>query len=237
MDLDPTPDAPFPLCHAPRVPEAPDPAIELDGGQERLVHLRTLSARLFSLYTAAGDTGDLETAVVHGLEGDHADRCDFIGNLATALWTRFERRGNTDDLHKAIKHSEHLRMTTPVRHPTHLLAGLFLASSLYTRYKHTEEQDDLRRAECLDALARHLLARFWLVEVREDLENAVARGEEAVLRARGTSVRVWYLESQAGRLRYRYGVTGAVEDLQRAAAMVEEAAMLADETIRLARTV
>ncbi|KAG2750405.1 TPR-like protein [Suillus brevipes Sb2] len=168
----------------------------------------------------------------------HTDRSSSLNNLANQLSTRFDHRGNAEDLDQAIAlHREALTLHQ-VGHPDRSTSLNNLAVQLSTRFDHRGNAEDLDQAiallrealalcpvghpdrpGALNNLANGLSTRFDHRGNAEDLDQAIALHREA-LALRPS------LNNLAVQLSTRFGHRGNAEDLDQAIALLREALAL-----------
>jgi CHAT domain-containing protein len=169
-----------------------------------------------------------------------------LNNLAAQLSTRFDHRGNAEDLDEAMAlHSEALALR-PVGHTDRSSSLNNLANQLSTRFDHRGNAEDLDEAIALhsEALALHpvghkdrssllsnfanrLSTRFDHRGNAEDLDEAIAFHNEALaLRPVGHTDRSSSLNNLAAQLSTRFDHRGNAEDLDEAIALHSEALAL-----------
>ncbi|KAG1729051.1 hypothetical protein EDD22DRAFT_974044 [Suillus occidentalis] len=125
----------------------------------------------------------------------------FIEHLAVRLSTRFDHRGNVEDLDQAIVLAREALALRPVGHTD--------------------------RSSSLNNLAVRLSTRFHRRGNAEDLDQAIALGREALaLRPVGHTDRSSSLNILAVRLSTRFDHRGDAEDLDQAIALLREALAL-----------
>ncbi|KAG2742453.1 hypothetical protein P692DRAFT_20750443, partial [Suillus brevipes Sb2] len=170
----------------------------------------------------------------------HPRRGQLLCNLSIVLITRFERRGNAEDMDQAIALQREALALRPVGH-THRSASLNnLAKQLSTRFDHRGNAEDLdqavtlhrealalhpvghtHRSMSLNNLANQLPTRFDHRGNAEDLDQAIALAREALvlhpvalaLRPVGHTDRSKSLNNLANRLSTRFDHRGNAEDL------------------------
>jgi CHAT domain-containing protein/tetratricopeptide (TPR) repeat protein len=168
----------------------------------------------------------------------HPDRSGPLINLANQLYTRFEHRGNDEDLDEAIAlHREWLAL-----HPDRSSSLSNLANQLSIRFDHRGNVEDLEEAITLDRealalrpadhpdrssslnhLAVRLSTRFDHKGNDEDLDEAIALDREALaLRPADHPDRSSSLNHLAVRLSTRFDHKGNDEDLDEAIALYRE---------------
>ncbi|KAG1727707.1 CHAT domain-containing protein [Suillus lakei] len=176
----------------------------------------------------------------------HTARSSSLNNLAAQLSTRFEHRGNDEDLDQAIVlHREALALH-PVGHTDRSKSLNNLANQLSTRFEHRGNDEDLDqaialhrealalcpvghtdRSKSLGSLANQLSTRFEHRGNDEDLDQAIALQREALaLHPIGHTDRSLSLGSLANQLCTRFKHRGNDEDLDQAIALQREALAL-----------
>ncbi|KIJ91500.1 hypothetical protein K443DRAFT_114936 [Laccaria amethystina LaAM-08-1] len=128
------------------------------------------------------------TAFRHGLEpGPHPDRSTSLNNLATALATRFKKRGASNDLDEAISLHREALLLWPAPHPDRSMSLNNLANALQTPISLHQEGLLLRpaphpdRSRSLNNLGIALQIRFKQRGAPNDLDEAISVGREALL--------------------------------------------------------
>ncbi|KAG2745480.1 hypothetical protein P692DRAFT_201848294 [Suillus brevipes Sb2] len=213
--------------------------------------LGNLSVMLMTRFERRGSDDDLDEAITLQSEllvshpvalalrpVGHTDRSMSLNNLANQLSTRFDHRGNAEDLDEAIAlHREALALRPSLNN---------LANRFSTRFDHRGNADDLDEAIALhrEALALHpvghtdrsmslnnlavqLSARFDHRGNAEDLDVAIALQREALaLHPVGHTDRSMSLNNLANRLSTRFDRRGNAEDLDEAIALHREALAL-----------
>ncbi|KAG1732626.1 CHAT domain-containing protein [Suillus paluster] len=185
----------------------------------------------------------------HALEyysGTHSRRGQVLGQLGIALLTRFERRGNGQDLDNAITHLREELGLYPVGHPYRGGSLNNLGGGLFTRFEQRGNDQDLDEAITLnmEALAFHpvgdpqrpvplnnlasqLCARFRRRGNSQDLDKAIALHREALaLHPVGHSDRPISLHNLGTELFVRFEQRGNDRDLDEAIALYREALAL-----------
>ncbi|KAG2140508.1 CHAT domain-containing protein [Suillus bovinus] len=169
-----------------------------------------------------------------------------LRSLGVMLITRFERRGNDEDLDQAVAlHREALALR-PVGHPDRSMSLNDLANQLATRFDHRGNDEDLDqaialhrealalrpvghrdRSMSLNDLAVEISTRFEHRGNAEDLDQAIALYREALaLRPVGHTCRSRSLNNLAVELSIRFDHQGHDEDLDQAIALYREALAL-----------
>ncbi|KAG2337380.1 hypothetical protein BDR05DRAFT_993055 [Suillus weaverae] len=180
----------------------------------------------------------------------HACRGQLLGNLGVSLQTRFERRGNIEDLDQAIAFQREVLALHPVGHTDRFMSLNILASQLSTRFQHrvnNPNDEDLDQAIALHrealalcqhrgndedlnqaiALQREALALCPHRGNDEDLNQAIAFQREALdLCPVGHTHRFMSLNNLASQLSSRFKHRGNDEDLDQAIALDREALAL-----------
>ncbi|KAG1763225.1 TPR-like protein [Suillus occidentalis] len=176
----------------------------------------------------------------------HACRGQLLGNLSTMLITRFNRRGNVEDMDQAITLAREVLALCPVSHTDRPMSLNNLSNELSTRFAHQGNAEDLDQAIALqrEALALHpvghtdqskslnnlaaqLSTRFAHRGNAEDLDQAIALQREALaLHPVGHTDRSTSLNNLANELSIRFSHRGNAEDLDQAIALCREALAL-----------
>ncbi|KAG1765047.1 CHAT domain-containing protein [Suillus placidus] len=183
----------------------------------------------------------------------HPCRGQLLGNLGVSLQTRFERRGNVEDLDQdldqAIAFQREVLALHPVGHTDRFMSLNILASQLSTRFQHrvnNPNDEDLDqaialhrealalcqvghtdRSMSLNNLAKQLSIRFQHRGNPEDLNQAIALQREALaLCPVGHAHRSISLNHLAIQLSIRFQHRGNPEDLDQAIALHREALAL-----------
>ncbi|KAG0694586.1 CHAT domain-containing protein [Suillus ampliporus] len=178
--------------------------------------------------------------------GTHYCRGQLLDHLGIALHTRFERRGNNQDLDNAIALFREALALHPVGHSDRSASLGNLANSLFTRFEqrgndqdldedialHREALDlfpvgDTQRSVSLNNLARGLSTRFKHRGNSQDLDKAIALLRETLaLHPVGHPQRSMSLNNFAAVLFARFEQRGNVRDLDEAIALHREALAL-----------
>ncbi|KAG1718456.1 CHAT domain-containing protein [Suillus lakei] len=176
----------------------------------------------------------------------HARRGELLCNLSLMLITRFERRGNDEDLDQAILLQREALVLHPVGHADRTISLNNLAGQLFYRFNHRGNNEDLDqaialhrevlalrpvghtdRSASLNNLANGIYTRFNHQGNDEDLDRAIALQREAlVLRSVGHTHRSSSLNNLASYLSTRFNLRGNDEDLDNAIALQREALAL-----------
>ncbi|KAG2743717.1 hypothetical protein P692DRAFT_201869884 [Suillus brevipes Sb2] len=172
----------------------------------------------------------------------HPDRSTSLDDLANGLSTRFDHRGNDEDLDQAIALGREALALRPVGHTDRSMSLNNLAVDLSTRFHHRGNAEDLDqaialqreglsllpvghtdRSMSLNNLAVDLSTRFHHRGNAEDLDQAIALGREALaLCPVGHTDRPMTLGNLAVRLSTRFDHRGNAEDLDQAIALHRE---------------
>ncbi|KAG1840297.1 CHAT domain-containing protein [Suillus subalutaceus] len=176
----------------------------------------------------------------------HTDRSKSLSNLAVQLFTRFEHRGNDEDLDQAITLDREALVLHPVGHTDRSLSLSNLANQLSTRFQHRGNDEDLdqaitldsealvlrpightNRSESLHNLANQLSTRFQHRGNDDDLDQAIALQRE-VLALRPVGHTDWSrsLNNLVAQLFTCFDHRGNDEDLDQAIALAREALAL-----------
>jgi CHAT domain-containing protein len=155
-------------------------------------------------------------------------------NFATALWTRFQQLGRTEDLEDAISsHCQALTLCSP-GHPNRFHSLINLANALWTRFQQSGKMEDLEnaitfyhealtlcppghptRCSSLTNLASALFTRFEQSGRIEDLEDAISSYHETLtLCAPGHPTHFCSLMNLANALLTRFWRLGKMKDLE-----------------------
>ncbi|KAG2746782.1 hypothetical protein P692DRAFT_20739488 [Suillus brevipes Sb2] len=169
-----------------------------------------------------------------------------LNDLALGLSTRFDHRGNAEDLDLAIALQREALALQPVGHPDRSTLLNDLTVQLSTRFDHRGKAEDLDlaialgrealalrpvghtdRSSSLNNLAAQLSTRFDHRGNAEDLDQAIALGREALaLHPVGHPDRPMSLYNLAAQLSTRFHHRGNAEDLDQAIALAREALAL-----------
>ncbi|KAG1871730.1 CHAT domain-containing protein [Suillus subalutaceus] len=155
-----------------------------------------------------------------------------LNNLTNALFTRFEYRGNDEDLDEAITLRREALALHPIG-PTDWSRSLNdLAGRLSTRFDRRGNDEDLDEAITLhrEALALHPVGhtdRYWLLNDLADLDEAIALHREALaLCPIGHTDQSRLLNNLAKQLSTRFEHQGNAEDLDEAIVLQSDALAL-----------
>ncbi|KAG1731993.1 CHAT domain-containing protein [Suillus paluster] len=173
-------------------------------------------------------------------------RGQLLCNLSIMLVTRFERRGNSQDLNEAIALQREALALRPIGHTARSGSSNNLAIQLSTRFQHRGNDQDLDQAIVLnrEALALHpvghadrsiplnnlaiqLFARLEHRGNDQDLDEGIMLHREALaLRPVGHTDRSSSLNNLATQLSTRFQHRGNDQDLDEAIALQREALAL-----------
>ncbi|KAG1758313.1 CHAT domain-containing protein [Suillus occidentalis] len=176
----------------------------------------------------------------------HSSREQLLCNLGLMLHTRFERRGNDEDLDHAIMLQSEALALQSVGHADRSSSLNNLAVQLSARFDHRSNDKDLDqaialhrevlalrpvghtgRSGALNNLANRLSTRFHHRGNDEDLDEAIALHKEALaLRPVGHTDRSSSLNNLAVQLSTRFDHRGNAEDLDQAIILHREALAL-----------
>ncbi|KAG1789916.1 CHAT domain-containing protein [Suillus variegatus] len=176
----------------------------------------------------------------------NASRGQLLGNLSLMLATRFQRRGNDEDLDQAIALNREVLALRPVGHTDRYMSLSNLAVELSSRFEHRGNDEDLDeaialqrealalcqvghtdRSGLLNNLAVQLSSRFKHRGNDEDLDQTIALHREALaLHPVGHTYRSGSLNNLALQLSSRFKHRGNDEDLDQAIALHREALAL-----------
>jgi tetratricopeptide (TPR) repeat protein len=184
----------------------------------------------------------------------YPDRSMSLNNLASALQTRFQRRGVSSDLNEAILFHHEALLLRPAPRPDRPRLLNCIANALRIRFQHLGACFDLDegiscqrealllqpvphpdRSISLDGLAIALFTRFQHRGVYSDLDEAISFNHEAFLR-RPNCTRL--LDGLACALQIRFQHRGVSSDLDEAISFQQKALLLqpaphADRSISL----
>ncbi|KAG1739402.1 CHAT domain-containing protein [Suillus paluster] len=166
----------------------------------------------------------------------HDQRGQLMCNLGTLLSTRFQRRGNSQDLDEAVALLRQVLDLQPVGHPDRAGTLFSLATKVYIRFEHRGNDSDLDeaiplhrealallpvghpdRCTSLDNLVAGLSARFEHRGNDQDLDEALVLQREALaLRPVGHPSRFELLNNLATVLSTRFQHRGNDQDLDEA---------------------
>ncbi|KAG1893661.1 uncharacterized protein F5891DRAFT_1131179 [Suillus fuscotomentosus] len=120
----------------------------------------------------------------------HTDRSVLLNNLTNLLSSRFDHRGNDDDLDEAIALHREALVLCPIGHTHRSMSLNKLANRLSTRFQHQHNGEDLDQAISLymEALALCLVGHthrsMWLNNLHRgnnhDLDKVIALHREAL---------------------------------------------------------
>jgi len=164
-------------------------------------------------------------------------------NKSEELASRYQRKGNLDDLLQAIQQAKEAATATPPDHPLRAACLNIRFVTLSWRFERTANIDDLRqailwgeealaaapkgnlfRAVCLQNFSNTLNLRFQRTGVLDHLQQAILRAEEAVtMTPLGDPYRGVRLGNLSSRLLIRFQRTGDLDDLQQAILLAEQA--------------
>ncbi|KAG2129703.1 uncharacterized protein EDB93DRAFT_1265344, partial [Suillus bovinus] len=85
----------------------------------------------------------LQTEMLAPCPVGHPDRSWALNNLANQLFTRFEHRGNNEDLDQAIALQAKAPSLRPVGHPGPSMLLNNLANQLFAHFEHQRNREDL----------------------------------------------------------------------------------------------
>ncbi|KAH7124311.1 hypothetical protein EDB81DRAFT_215218 [Dactylonectria macrodidyma] len=207
-----------------------------DAGQVKL-----LSSVYYFIFSKTGAVDDIQKAIHRAEEAvtaTHIDEADYaprLRNLIVMLMKKHERTRSLEDFDEAILHAEVMLTITQGLHPDRPhrwmdLIKMKVKRSLQTRswedldeamFMATEAMDGAKEAG-VDQAHRHW-DRFKETGDLNDLQMAIARGEEAVVATpHDHPDRAGRLSNLAAFLRTRFELTGDLSDLQIAIARGEE---------------
>ena len=202
------------------------------------------------LYEQSQSNRDLDeeiTAFRHGLEpAPHPDSVESLNDIATALRTRYEQRGGSNDLHEAISLHREALLLRPAPHPDRSMLLNNLANALLTRFAQWGASNDLDeaislhrealllqpaphlyRSSSLNNLAIALQARFERLGISNDLDEAISLHREVVvLQPAPHPDRSASLNNLASALQTRSELQGTSNDLDEAISLHREVILL-----------
>ena len=207
---------------------------------QQLSQLNMLANRLRDLFRQNGSRPEvLEQAIKVlrfglSMHPRGADRSAYFNDLAGALWERYKRGGNLDDLNESIEILGGALTHCPPGHPLRAETLNNLAICLQDRYREQHSSSDLDqaigtqeaalalrpeghpdRSSSLTNLALCLRDRFKEKGSTDDLDGAVVYSRAALaLRPEGHHLRPSCLSNLAIALQYRYELHDNLDDLQ-----------------------
>ncbi|KAG1848303.1 CHAT domain-containing protein [Suillus subalutaceus] len=216
--------------------------------------LNNLADGLFFRFKHRGNDEDLDQAIALQRETlvlcpdrvstpvGHTDRYKSLNNLATQLSSRFEHRGNDEDLDLALALQREVLALHPVSHTDRSKSLNNLAYGLSSHFEHRGNDEDLdqaialqrevlalrpvghtNRSDSLNNLASELSTRFEHRGDDEDLDQAIALQREALaLRPVGHTDRSSLLNNLGNHFSSRFEHRGNVKDLDQAIALQRE---------------
>ncbi|KIJ62894.1 hypothetical protein HYDPIDRAFT_30035, partial [Hydnomerulius pinastri MD-312] len=166
----------------------------------------------------------------------HPDRSGSLNNIAAALSTRFEQRGDGKDLDEAIEQHRVALQLRPEGHPNRSVSLNNLAAALFRRFEQRGDGKDLdeaiehhrvtlqlrpeghpHRSVSLNNLAAALSMRFEQRGDRKDLNEAIEHDRVALqLRPKGHPDRSASLNNLASALFRRFEQRGDEKDINEA---------------------
>ncbi|KAF9231836.1 CHAT domain-containing protein [Melanogaster broomeanus] len=154
----------------------------------------------------------------------HPQHSTSLNNLASALKTRFDQRGDGKDLDEAIDHYQSALQLRPEGHPQHCSSLNNLANAVQTRFEQRgngrtlmRQLNTTERSSSLNNLGGALWTRFQQQGDGKDLDEAIEHHHSALqLRPEGHPQHCSSLSNLAGALRTRFEQRGDGKDLDEA---------------------
>ncbi|MER7014469.1 CHAT domain-containing protein [Saccharopolyspora sp. NPDC000359] len=209
------------------------------------VILANLTTALWSRFEHVGRTADLEAAVESGRRAvaaapeGHPDHAACLTTLSTALRLRAQSTGSTEDVVEAVGHLRRIAASNPGPDAQYALATALISHAYQPdRIDPLDEAIDLLRQasahprgprdKCLSSLVLALRVRHSHSGDRQDLDEAIAVGHEAIGEHASAAARF----ELATVLRTRFERTGELSDLDDAIEQYAQAASTASSASR-----